>query len=168
MPPALAGARGRVTFFAQHSINLVPTLFKDLRFGVRMLAASPGFTAAAILCLALGIGATSAIFSVVHAVLLRPLGYREPDRLVRLYTEFPKFPNGGLRRFWTSPPEYLELTHDLQSWESLDAWAAGGANLAGAVNPIRVTSAAVTGGLFNLLGVSPELGRFITPQDDVE
>ena len=95
----------------------MPTLFKDLRFGVRMLAASPGFTAAAIICLALGIGATSAIFSVVHAVLLRPLGYREPDRLVRLYTEFPKFPNGGLRRFWTSPPEYLELAHDLESWE---------------------------------------------------
>src|SRR5580658_7754924 len=132
-----------------------------------MLAKSPGFTAAAIICLALGIGATSAIFSVVHAVLLRPLGYRDSGALVRLYTEFPKFPNGGLRRFWTSPPEYDELKRDLTSWESLDAWVTGGVNLAGAADPIRVTFASVTGGLFPSLGVSPELGRAITPQDDV-
>jgi putative ABC transport system permease protein len=146
----------------------VPTFLKDLRYATRMLAASPGFTAAAVICLALGIGATSAIFSVVHAVLLRPLGYRQPERLVRLYTEFPDFPNGGLRRFWTSPPEYLELAHDLQSWESLDAWNLGGVNLAGAANPIRVTSCAITGGLMSSLGVSPEIGRAITPQDDVQ
>src|SRR5271170_4025695 len=132
-----------------------------------MLAKSPGFTAAAVICLALGIGATSAIFSVVHAVLLRPLGYRDPGRLVRLYTEFPKFPNGGLRRFWTSPPEYDELKRNLASWESLDAWAIGGVNLGGAAEPIRVTAASVTGGLFPSLGVSPELGRAITPADDV-
>lgn len=145
----------------------MPTFFKDLRYAGRMLAKSPGFTAAAVICLALGIGATSAIFSVVHAVLLRPLGYRDPSRLVRLYTEFPKFPNGGLRRFWTSPPEYDELKHDLSSWESLDAWTTGGVNLAGAADPIRVTSASVTGGLFPSLAVSPELGRGITPQDDI-
>src|SRR5712691_7960418 len=133
-----------------------------------MLASSPGFTAAAVICLALGIGATSSIFTVVHAVLLRPLGYREPDRLVLLYTEFPKFPNGGLRRFWMSPPEYIEITHDLQSWESLDAWATGGVNLAGAADPIRVTTSFVTGGLFSSLGVSPALGRTITQQDDLQ
>ena len=144
------------------------TLFKDLRYAARMLAASPGFTAAAVICLALGIGATSAIFSVVHAVLLRPLGYREPDRLIRVYTEFPKFANGGLRRFWMSPPEYDELSRELQSWESLDAWADGAVNLAGAAEPIRVTSAFVTGGLFHSLGVSPALGRAITPADDIQ
>jgi putative ABC transport system permease protein len=145
----------------------MPTFFKDLRYALRMLASSPGFTAAAIICLALGIGATSAIFSVVNAVLLRPLGYREPDRLIRLYTEFPKFPNGGLRRFWTSPPEYDELQRELTAWESLDAWATGGVNIAGAVDPIRVTASFVTGGLFGTLGVSPALGRTITPPDDV-
>lgn len=145
----------------------MPTFFKDLRYAVRMLAKSPGFTAAAVICLALGIGATSAIFSVVHAVLLRPLGYREPGKLIRLYTEFPKFPNGGLRRFWTSPPEYDELKRDLASWESLDAWATGGVNLGGAAEPMRITGASVTGGLFRSLGVSPELGRAITPADDV-
>jgi len=144
----------------------VSTFFKDLRYAVRMLAKSPGFAAAAIICLALGIGGTSAIFSVVHAVLLRPLGYRDPGRLVRLYTEFLKFPNGGLRRFWASPPEYDDMKKDLTSWESLDAWASGGVNLAGAADPIRVTSTYVTGGLFSTLGVSPEVGRAITPQDD--
>ncbi len=143
------------------------TFLKDVRYAARMLAKSPGFAGAAIVCLALGIGATSAIFSVVHAVLLRPLGYRQPDRLVRLYTEFPTFPNGGLRRFWTSPPEYYELSHELQSWESLDAWVTSGVNLAGAADPIRVTSCSVTGGLFNMLGVAPMMGRLITPQDDV-
>src|SRR6202161_3773297 len=103
-----------------------------------MLAKSPGFTVAAVICLALGIGATSAIFSVVHAVLLRPLGYRDPGGLVRLYTEFPKFPNGGLRRFWTSPPEYDELKRDLASWESLAAPATGGRTPGGGAGPVRV------------------------------
>ena len=122
------------------------TLLKDLRYAARMLAKSPAFTIAAVICLALGIGATSAIFSVVHAVLLRPLGYRDPVRLIRLYTEFPNLPNGGLRRFWTSPAEYDELKRDLTSFESLDAWNIGGVNLAGAANPIRVASSSVTGG----------------------
>ena len=142
--------------------------FKDVRYAARMLASSPGFTAAAVVCLALGIGATSAIFSVVHAVLLRPLGYREPGRLIRIYTEFPKFANGGLRRFWMSPPEYDELSRELQSWESFDAWADGAVNLAGAAEPIRVTAAFVTGGLLHSLGISPALGRAITPQDDIK
>ncbi|HUA83907.1 MAG TPA: ABC transporter permease [Bryobacteraceae bacterium] len=143
------------------------TFFKDVRFALRMLLHTPGFAAAAVVCLALGIGATSAIFSVVHAVLLKPLAYRQPDRLYRLYTEFPTFPNGGLRRFWTSPPEYDELSRELQSWESLQAWLTSGANLAGATDPIRVTSCSVTGGMFPMLGVAPMLGRSITPQDDV-
>ena len=88
------------------------TFWMDLRHGARMLVRNPGFTLAAVLCLALGIGATSAIFSVVNAVLLRPLAYRQPEKLVRVYTEFPTFPNGGLRRFWTSAPEFLDLRRD--------------------------------------------------------
>ena len=99
----------------------VKTLLHDLRYGLRVLGAAPAFTAAAVVCLALGIGATSAIFTVVHAVVVKPLPYREPDRLVRVYSEFPNFPNGGLRRFWISPPEFLDLTRETKSWESLDA-----------------------------------------------
>jgi len=138
----------------------------DLRHAVRMLMKNPGFAAAAVVCLTLGIGATTGIFSVVNAVLLRPLGYRQPERLVRIYTEFPTFPNGGLRRFWTSAPEFLDLRRDLKSWESIDAWANTGANIAGITQPARVTASYVSGGLLNSLGVSPMMGRLITPADD--
>ena len=141
---------------------------KDIRYAFRMLAGTPGFTAAAVVCLALGIGGTTAIFTIVHAVLLRPLGYRDPGNLVRIYTEFPKFPNGGLRRFWTSPPEYDELKRQLQSFESLDAWVNSGVNLAGAADPIRVTGSFVTGGLFRDLGATPAMGRGIAPEDDID
>jgi putative ABC transport system permease protein len=142
------------------------TLMMDLRHAVRMLVKSPGFTLAAVLCLTLGIGATTAIFSVVNAVLLRPLGYRNPEQLVRVYTEFPAFPNGGLRRFWTSPPEFLDLRRDTQSWKSLDAWANAGANIAGVSQPARVTASFVSGGLMQSLGVLPKMGRTLAPADD--
>jgi predicted permease len=141
-------------------------LLLDLRHAARMLLKNPGFAAAAVLCLALGIGATTGIFSVVNAVLLRPLGYKQPDRLVRVYTEFPTFPNGGLHRFWTSAPEFLDLRRDLKSWESIDAWINSGSNIAGIAQPARVTASFVSGGMLNSLGVSPMMGRLITPADD--
>src|SRR5215475_5899016 len=114
---------------------------RDISYAIRMLWRSKAFTAAALLCLALGIGATTAIFSVVNAVVLRPLPYRDPERLVRMYTEFPTFPNGGLRRFWVSAPEFLDLRRDLKSWETLDAWTVGGVNLGGGHEPVRLTAA---------------------------
>jgi len=138
----------------------------DVRHAVRMLVKNPGFALTAILCLMLGIGATTGIFSVVNGVLLRPLGYKEPERLVRIYTEFPTFPNGGLHRFWTSAAEFLDLRHDLKSWDSIDAWANTGANIAGITQPARVTASFVSGGLLNSLGVSPMMGRLISPADD--
>ncbi len=133
-----------------------------------MLVSNPTFTVAAVLCLGLGIGMNTAIFSIVHAVLLRPLDYREPGRLYRIYTEFPTFPNGGLRRFAVSPPEFYELSHELKSWESIDGWLTTGVNLAGMAEPIRVNACFVTGGMFHSLGVSPAMGRTITPADDVD
>jgi predicted permease len=142
------------------------TLMMDLRHAARMLVNNPWFTLAAVLCLTLGIGATTGIFSVVNAVLLRPLGYQQPDQLVRVYTEFPTFPNGGLRRFWTSPPEFLDLRRDTRSWQSLDAWANAGANIAGRSQPVRVTASFVSGGLMQSLGVSPKLGRLLGAADD--
>ena len=141
-------------------------LRQDLHFALRILLRNPGFTAAAVLCLALGIGATTAIFSVVYAVVLRPLPYKEPDRLVRLYTEFPTFPGGGLRRFWTSRIELLELKGDLKSWQTLDGWTNTGANLAGADQPVRVQTSRVTGTLLQTLGIQPMRGRILTPADD--
>jgi predicted permease len=138
----------------------------DLRFALRQLLKHPGFTAAATICLALGIGATTGIFSVVNAVLLRPLPYVEPDRLVRLYTEFPGFPNGGLTRFPFSQPEYLDLKREVRSWQAIEGWTKSGVNLAGEHEPTRATACFVTGGLLPMLGVPPLIGRTITPADD--
>ena len=98
------------------------TFRQDLLFALRMMRKNLGFTMAAVLCLMLGIGATTGIFTVVNAVLLRPLPYAHPEQLVRVYTEFPTFPNGGLPRFWTSAPEFFDLRKDTHSWASLDAW----------------------------------------------
>ena len=137
------------------------TLWQDLRYGMRMLRNSPGFTAASIICLALGIGATTAILRIVNAVLLRPLPYAHADRLVRIYSEFPTF-----KKFWLSPPEFLDLQRNAKSWESLEGWVNGGVNLAGSHDPIRVTASFVTGGLLKSLAVSPVMGRLLTPDDD--
>src|ERR1700757_3163201 len=107
------------------------TIRQNIRYALRMLARNPGFTAAAVLCLGLGIGTTTAIFSVVNAVLLRQLPYAHAERLVRVFTEFPNFPNGGLRHFWVSPPEYLDLKRETKSWDALEGWFDSGVNLAG-------------------------------------
>jgi putative ABC transport system permease protein len=143
------------------------TLWQDIQFAVRMMRKNLGFTTAAVLCLMLGIGATTGIFTVVNAVLLQPLPYSHPEQLIRIYTEFPTFPNGGLHRFWTSGPEFLDLRRDTHSWASLDAWITGGANLAGKTQPVRVTAAYVSGGLLETLAVAPIQGRLISQTDDV-
>src|SRR6266436_4302668 len=143
------------------------TLWQDFQFAVRMMRKNLGFTTAAVLCLMLGIGATTGIFTVVNAVLLQPLPYAHPEQLIRIYTEFPTFPNGGLHRFWTSGPEFLDLRRDTHSWTSLDMWITGGANLAGKTQPVRVTAAYVTGGLLEMLAVAPIQGRLISSTDDV-
>src|SRR6266850_3514866 len=142
------------------------TFGQDLIFALRMMRKNLGFTAAAVLCLALGIGATTGIFSVVNAVLLRPLPYAQPDKLVRIYTEFPNFPNGGLRRFPFSQPEYLDLRRDAKSWDSIEGWVNSGANLAGENQPTRATASFMTGGMLQTLGVAPLKGRLITATDD--
>src|SRR5213082_1998700 len=143
------------------------TLLQDFQFAVRMMRKNLGFTTAAVLCLMLGIGATTGIFTVVNAVLLQPLPYSHPEQLIRVYTEFPTFPNGGLHRFWTSGPEFLDLRRDTHSWASLDAWITGGANLAGKTQPARVTAAYLSGGLLETLAVAPVVGRLISQTDDV-
>ncbi len=143
------------------------TLRQDVQFALRMMRKNLGFTTAAVLCLMLGIGATTGIFTVVNAVLLQPLPYSHPEQLVRVYTEFPNFPNGGLHRFWSSGPEFIDLKRDTHSWATLDAWISGGANLAGETQPVRVTAAYLSGGLLETLGVAPIKGRLIAASDDV-
>ncbi len=140
------------------------TLLQDLRYGLRMLLNKPGFAAVAVITLALGIGANTAIFSVVNAVLLRPLPYREPGKLVRVYTEFPTM---NLRKFWMSIPEFLDIQNESQSWESIGAWTTGGRNIATSSDePVRVNAAFITRSLIDALGVQPAMGRNFSPEED--
>jgi hypothetical protein len=99
------------------------------------------FTLIAVLTLALSIGANTAIFSVVNGVLLRPLLYKEPNRLVRVYSEFPMM---NLRKFGISSSEFLDIQREAKSWESIGAWSAGGVNISSEGEPIRVNSTRVT------------------------
>src|SRR6266550_2296518 len=145
---------------------MINGIIRDLRHTGRMLFKNPGFTFAAIFCLALGIGASTAIFGVVNAVLLRPLPYSQPERLARIYTEFPTFPNGGLRRFAVSAPEYFDLKRDAKQWDSLETWRSSGVNVAGGGEPTRVTASFVSGGLLQTLGIEPIRGRLISAADD--
>ncbi len=138
----------------------------DFRYALRTLQRAPGFAAAAILCMGLGIGANTAIFTVVNAVVMRPLNYAAPERLLRVYTEFPGFPGGGLKKFWMSPPELLDLRQLTKQWEALEGYAITGVNFSGGQEPLRVTAAQLTGGMLPMLGVAPQVGRHLTSEDD--
>jgi putative ABC transport system permease protein len=141
----------------------VKSLGIDLRFALRGLLRNPGFAAVAILTLALGIGANTAIFSVVDAALLRPLEYHEPERLVGVYTAFPTM---GYEKFPISQPEVTELEERTESLSSIGAWVVGGAPVSGGTEPIRVRAAYCTAGLLPTLGSSPAMGRWYTADED--
>ncbi len=140
-------------------------MLSDLKFALRSLLKTPGFTLIAALTLAVGIGATTAIFSLVDTVLLRPLPYSEPERLARIYTEIPN-PDGVLPRFRATTSEFLSLRREARSWQSLDAWRDGPANVVTASEPLRINAASVTGGLLESLGVAAALGRPLVAEDD--
>ncbi|HEX5438805.1 MAG TPA: ABC transporter permease, partial [Gemmatimonadaceae bacterium] len=138
------------------------TLVRDLRLAVRGLRKSPGFTLIAILCLALGTGATTAIFSVVNAVLLRPLPYPRPQQLVRLYESHTD------RAGWhgsVSPANYLDWRQQNTVFAQLVAYGGANVNLQSDAAPQRLFAQRATTNLFALLGVSPELGRTFRPND---
>ena len=133
------------------------TLIRDIRYGVRSLLKRPGFTLIAVVALALGIGANTAIFSLVNAVLLQPLPFAEPDRLVWVWGNIR---NGG-NRASVSPPDFLDYRQQNTTFEEFAA-AIGGPlplNLTGSGEPERLTGAAVTGNYFKALGTPPALGR---------
>ncbi len=143
-------------------------MLQTLRYSLRTLTRSPAFTISAALCLALGIGATTAIFSIVNTVLLRPMPYRQPDKLVRLYTEFPSFGNRSLTRFWVSTPEYFRLKAGAsKSFEAFGGYFITGSNLSGTGRqPQRVTTGYVTASGLATLGIQPQLGRLFTDAED--
>jgi putative ABC transport system permease protein len=139
----------------------------DLRFAFRLMARGPGLTTILVLTLALGIGASTTIFSVVNSVLLKPLPYKEPERLVRVYTEFVG-KTLQFRKFWVSPPEYNDLARDCRSCETTAAWARGTASLSGGDRPVRVEAGFATHTLLPMLGVAPLHGRFFDASEDVK
>ena len=138
-------------------------LYADVRYALRSLRRSPAFALVTILTLALGIGANSAIFSVLNGVVLRPLQYGEPDRLVRIASRFPTL---GFDKFWISPPEYLELQERNRSFLALGGYRTGQASVGGDDAPLRATSAIATHELFDVLGVAPARGRAFDEQED--
>lgn len=135
-------------------------MIQDLRFGARTLRNQPGFTLIAVLTLALGIGANTAIFSVVNAVLLAPLPFAEPERIVRLYGVFSQGNQAS-----TSPPDFLDYRAQNQSFAEFAALRPGSYNLTGQTEPERITGAAVTSNFFRALGVQPLRGRTFTPEE---
>ncbi len=136
-------------------------MIQDLRFGVRMLRKNPGFTFIAVLTLALGIGANTAIFSVVNAVLLRPLPYREPGRLVTVNYYRPVMLND-----FALAAEYLEWRDQAKSFAQIAACRFGEADLTGSGEPERLSAGLASADLFATLGVAPALGRSFTPEED--
>ena len=138
------------------------TLRQDLVHAVRSLWKSPGYAAVTILTLALGIGANSAIFSVINGVLLRPLPYPEPSRLLFITSQFPAL---GFPQFWISVPEFIEFRERNRSFEDVGGYRAGAVNLGTADQPRRVNSALVTSELMPVLGVQPLRGRLFTRAD---
>jgi predicted permease len=142
--------------------GFMETLLQDLRYAVRMLRKNPGFTAVAALTLALGIGANTAIFSVVNAVLLRPYPYKDQDRLVWLWeTRLPEVP-----RFPPSPANFLDWQKQNTVFEQLEAVNVRDFNLIGGAYPERIRGMLITHGLFSLLGVRPQIGRDFFPDED--
>ncbi len=139
-------------------------LAQDLRYACRLLLRSPGFTLLAAVTLALGIGANAAIFSVADSVLLKPLPYKDSDRLMIVYSQFPTM---GFDRFWVDPVEFTEYRNWNRSFEALGAYVTGAVNVAGTGEPVRADAAFATAGLFQALGVDAQLGRYYSPAEDV-
>lgn len=138
-------------------------LRQDLKYSARTLARSPGFALTAILVTALGIGANTAAFSVADFVLIRPLPYADPDRLVKIW-EAPASGGGG--RNEVSPALYAKWTRTTRSFESLGAHYTNAVNLVGSGEPVRLETAFVTGSLLPILGVTPARGRLLSDTDN--
>jgi hypothetical protein len=139
------------------------TLWQDLRYGLRLLAKSPGFTIVAVLTLALGIGANTAIFSVVNAVILRPLPFAAPDRLVAVWVTSLR---SGATRGPASYPDFTDWRAQNHVFEHMAAFRTGDFTLTGTDEPAHVFGGVVSADLFPLLGAQAKLGRTFRPEED--
>jgi predicted permease len=138
------------------------TFLQDVRYSWRLLRRAPAFTAVAVVTLALGIGANTAIFSIVNSVILRPLGYPAPEQLMYLTTQFPGL---GFAEFWVSAPEYMELREINQSFSAVGAYTTGEVNLTAGDRPLRARSASVDEHLLRALGLQAAQGRLFGAGD---
>jgi predicted permease len=138
------------------------TLLQDVRYGWRMLRKKPTFTIVAVLTLALGVGANTAIFSILNAALLRSLPYREPDRLVRIFFHNPGV---GLRDVQFSMPELDDLRNRSGVFEDVSTVGGGSVNLTGVSHPERLELIVTHPNFFSMLGTTPQIGRLFGPQD---
>jgi putative ABC transport system permease protein len=135
------------------------TLAQDVRYAVRALAQRPGFTIVAVLTIALGVGANTAIFSVVNAVLLRPLPYPDADRLVMVWTTTG---SGNNAAAW---PEYVDWRAQSHSFEEMAVWRGQSVSLTGGAEPERVAGAFISASFFDVVGARPQLGRTFRPEE---
>ncbi|HZD92910.1 MAG TPA: ABC transporter permease [Candidatus Sulfotelmatobacter sp.] len=137
------------------------TLLQDLRFGLRTLRKAPGFTLIAVIVLALGIGANTAMFSIVNAVLLRPLPYAEPERLLKLYTSMPQFRDASV-----SYPNFLDWQQRSRSFEMMAAYRGDTFNVTGQATPERLRGRMASASIFPALNLKPILGRTFSAEED--
>jgi predicted permease len=142
------------------------SLFSDLKHGLRVLLKNPSFTAAAIIVLALGIGANTAIFSVVNAVLLRPLPFRDPARLVQVWHVPPPKSFPGMTQFAVSAANFIDWQQQNDVFDKMAIYTGSSLNLTGREQPEALQGAAVSADFFSTLQVQPMLGRTFTPDED--
>jgi predicted permease len=163
---------GNVTLIAERSREVwqwraIESLLADLKYAVRRLRKSQGFAVTVILTLAIGIGANTAVFSVLNSVLLKPLPYPEPDRLVSLWLDAPGA--AGLTNFTNglrlSPSMYFTFSEHNKTFESMGIWTSGMSNVTGLAQPERVYVALVSDGVLQTLGVPPTAGRWLLAAD---
>src|SRR6185436_3756086 len=138
-------------------------LWRDLTFARRTLLRNPGFTIVAVLSLAIGIGANSAIFSVINGLLLRPLPFKDAERLVILWSRSPGL---NVPQDWFSPGQYLDIRNQNQVFDDVAISIGGSFNLTRQGTPQHVDGARVSSSLFPLLGARPKLGRVFLPEED--
>ena len=143
--------------------SFLDTGVQDIRYGLRLLRRSPGFTTLAVLTIGLGIGANSAIFSVINGVVRKPLAYPDADRLMFITSQFPTL---NFNKFWVSAPEYFDFKEHTRAFSNVAAYQTGAMNLSEGDRPERVNTAFVTANMFDVLGVRPIRGGVFTAEQD--